>query len=865
MPETVSKNLNKQEINSILNKIICIKNTAAQQRAFVSMLAVSAVSEYLEEKGIKIYRNSSLHSSCPVLEEFDIADIRTEKNIVIDVRAVLGDEYPQMCVPREHFSKGIRADIYVGVKIDKTLKTAEITGYIKTEDISRTKGNKNYFIIDAQELQPVKEIDEALSNIIKNGKKYIALDHEKASGLFIPFIDGIISEENKNYLIEHIAGCSECRKALINLYETERTLKGIKNKLLLDKDYTLRLLSGDLSLTGKEVEFEFQEDDEEASEAEENLTDQYQESEYVFEINKETIELPEKDLISFNKKETDFSEETEIWEPEKENLEKPSEENLFEVKNGAAELPEEPRVEGLFETEEAAAEFPEEPETAGKNKNKEETPLSEDILQKQSPKKRRHVDWADELVDDLITEEKRQEAPSEKEIVLSENFGPIDENLPEIPLAEQIEEKPLDENFLVFENQEEPLKSNPKVTEEVSKPAQEFPLKQEAPEPDKPASEEKDEEVENILETLDDVEVINEEDDIDSLLSFIDHEASESIIPPEQPVSEYEDIHEPSSFPPPVRKEETEYKEEKVGEYSKVLGAKQDEEQEDLDILLYEEGKTSIDEISQEDLMSIFDPASSLEEDRKTSDKSKFTVNTLFKDKSIVAFTVAVTLSTTVLFLYLGQINKQVQISGINNNNMNNNVIKKPDDKIEDTKPEPQKKEFTENREREPLRTYTREIIKTVKKDSIAEKPEKEKEIKELVPPEAEKIEKTPESPLNEPKEIPIRNISWELSASVAKKPKIKKYFLNIGYELKGQLSQNLYEPESEIINAEVNIYAEIDSSGNILRAMVYESSGLEKIDEKCLNTMREVIRRNELPQIIQNKEKIKLKLLIKI
>lgn len=823
MLEIISKNLKKEKTTDILEKIACIKNKDSQQRAFVSLTGVFAFSEYLEEKGIKLDTKASLHSSCRILEEFDIADIRTENNVIIDIRAVLEDEYPQMCIPKEHFSKGLQADIYVGVKIDRALKKAEFTGYIKTDDISRTKGDKNYFIVNAQELNSIVEIDEAINSIEKTEKQYISVDHEKAARLFIPFIDGLIFENDKNYLIEHLAGCFECRKALINISELDRNLKYIKDKLLLDKDYSLKLLTGEPVIADKKEEVSIQ------TEKPEIRTDE------------NSAEQTKKIDESLDDEKT--------------------------AKDSLTGFSEEPAVSKADEKQEKITE-------ESKTSDVPELSQSEKTTQKKSPKKRHNRDWADELAEDLITSKdpvfenevcvsKESEPAADLEKQPDETEDNLEENLPELNLSDHKDEITLDESLLTSDIKEEPSKLQAERIEE--KPV--FEPQQKSGEKSEPKKENEDQVVEDILEALDEVEIINEEEDIDSLLSFIDHEVVEiqtrSDFKEEQPqlinsgpeIKEEKIPYSPKEAISPVEENFKKNKvkkasEEKIGDYAKVLNSRQSSEQENVDIFVYDEGKSQVQEITQEDLLSIFDPTAVEEEYRRKKEAAGLlSIQNLIKDKNIVAFTVAVTLSATALFIYLGQTKDQTLFSKDNdiivlNKNQNNN--------------NEQYETPIEKRERESIKTYTREIMKTIKNEKSAEVAVK-KEIENLFKPKTE-----PEKEL-EPEKIDIKNISWELSASVAKKPKIKKYFLDIGYLLKETLSTDLYDPEIETKQVKIKIYAELNSRGNILKSLVYDGSGSEKIDAKCLNALRKIVKANKLPEGISSNEKVKFKLLIRI
>jgi len=234
------------------NKKTFLNDDNLIKRAFISTFAVETVSNYLKNIGIDLSSEISLHLNPLIAQKFDISDIRLKNSVVVDVRAIVGEEYPQMCIPREHFDRGMAADIYVGLKIAPGVEEAEIAGFVKSEGLPLNKGSENYYILGAEELQPIDDIATTINSIAKKGKTFYALDHEKALGLFIPFIDNGIADNDLDYLLEHLHNCAECREKLNSLISLDSVLKNEKQNLLLEEDYTLRLLISDPVLTTDE-------------------------------------------------------------------------------------------------------------------------------------------------------------------------------------------------------------------------------------------------------------------------------------------------------------------------------------------------------------------------------------------------------------------------------------------------------------------------------------------------------------------------------------------------------------------------------------------------------------------------------------
>ncbi len=849
MTETIIKNLNIEHVEYILSKLMYITNKTSLQRMFVSQLGITAFSDYLEENGLNSFSNNNLHSICPISEELDIADIVIENNIIIDARTVCDDLYPQMCIPKEHFIKGIQADIYVGIKINKNLDQAEFIGFIKTDNINKEKGNKNYYLVDIEELTSVSSIKSAVNSIEKSEKTYTAVDHEKAAALFIPFIDKIISEDDKNFLIAHLFGCNECRKSFINLFNLNHNLIKIKEKLLIDEDYSLRLFSGDPVLAGKEVSIEI-------------------EKEAVFEVLDDE-ELEKEEIIASKLPEIEEVKEEAVFEVlDDEELEK---EEII-----ASKLSEIKEVK-----EEAVFEVLDDEELEKKEVIAFKLPEIEEVKE-ELPKKRRHLDWAEELTDDSPVIETPKtislhEEPEKLEDLFSEEETPVNlsDNLPELVLSDhKIKEKDekLDESIIGSEKDQKTI--IPKINDpDIKAFFEDKTYKKEEIIREKTESlfsDEKNEEMENILDILEDVEIINEEDDIDSLFSFIDSDSAVKTVASQETDSEIPALEEP---PVSESKKEPPVFTEKKGDYSTVLYSEKKTE-EDTDFLIYEEGQDSVNIMNQEELLNIFEDTAdeNLKNNKREKAKLKFFINTLLKDKNMLAFTAAITLSTTVVFLYLGQINKQFEIKTVNLNNNNpetnnlENINNKHENQNSSQNPEENENEETsaELRKRSPLRSYTREVIKTVKKekkfDPINGSDPNKKDLKDLQANNNLSLEK-----LKEINTVEIKNISWELSAAVAREPKIKKYFLDAGYLIKENLSKDLYIPGIKVQNTLINIHLELDSKGKIITNKISSGSGSDKVDQICLKALSDIIKNKQFPEMVIKKDKIKLKLVIKV
>ncbi len=267
MPEAFAKNINKQDKLDIKAVVAGLDNVTQQKKAFMSLIALNVLSTYLKEQGIAIISENNNLSSLLLLKDFDIANIIVENNIKIAVRAFVGKNYPQMCIPKEHFLNDLMADIYVGIRLEATIEKAELIGYIELGHINRQKNNDKYVVIDVNELKQIDSIKQSILSSSERKNKYFAIDHNKAKELFFQYIESQISSSDKEFLVRHISSCMECRQEFNNIIEIDNKLKASASKFNFeennqeDKDYTLELFAGNPDLFGKEIEIDLLEDE----------------------------------------------------------------------------------------------------------------------------------------------------------------------------------------------------------------------------------------------------------------------------------------------------------------------------------------------------------------------------------------------------------------------------------------------------------------------------------------------------------------------------------------------------------------------------------------------------------------------------
>ena len=229
---TVIKKINERDRQNANNFISCLESESAKKRACISRIVLASFNSFLREKGFLI--NNSNCSDIPMLmDEFDVADIKLESGLKIDIRAIVGDEYPQMIIPKDHRAFEFTPDIYVGAKINKALSQIEFVGFSEARGLDFSSSNRNYFFVDITSLRSMTDFSKAAKSILPKQHMYLTLDHNNARDLFLSFIDGKLSGLDKEFLIKHLATCESCRVEFNELYHFNRKLNSIKRSDLI--------------------------------------------------------------------------------------------------------------------------------------------------------------------------------------------------------------------------------------------------------------------------------------------------------------------------------------------------------------------------------------------------------------------------------------------------------------------------------------------------------------------------------------------------------------------------------------------------------------------------------------------------------
>jgi len=982
MPKAFAKKIEIQNKIEIKAAVSSINDLNLQKKAFMSLVASNVLCEYLREQEIKILSENNSLSGLLLLKDFDIANITVENNIKIAVRAFVGDDYPQMCIPRSHFLNNILADIYVGVRLETTIENAEFVGFIEVDQINRQAGNDKYVSIDVNNLKSIDAIKQAINSSGRRKNSHLALDHEKARELFFQYIESRITSSDKEFFARHISSCTQCSEEFNHIIELDNMIKTVGHKFNFEEnnneDYTLKLFAGDPSLIGQEVEINLEEENIEnninqeisgqkkkkhlsgrkigraikatgklallsgavlgggqlvsalqvanisglvgsaalamAASSAKGISESLSSvSEHFSEMalsggngpanndnekfNNQDLSFGESDNINnfdvheeINALDNEVAGNFELNSDEVENIQDFDsheeinaldnevagnfELNSVEVENiqdfdsheeinaldnevaGNFELNSvevkniqdfdsheeinalDNEVAGNFELNSAEVEniqdFDSHEEiNALDNEVAGNFELNSDEVENiQDFDSHEEINSLNEIADNVdLTGEILAEAEPLEEL---HEFNPNDliseeikENLPELQNSSFDLNDSIKEESLLENNNEDSIKLSEEESEVVS-PQQEIQevlhedLSEETflPEKEKDLDNSFDDiaieyNIDDILSSFDNVEVV------DSTNDFFDFDNSEN-------VSSQEDT-----------KQDKEQTENIIGE---IYGDQKE---------VAAEHKVSPDPEKSYDFDDDFDEEE--EQDQVALRKEKLRSIDLKVASGLVAAGIAVTVAVALWINNKTLTNQNLPVvnpqpvnqmgvlpnpdpAGVNNQN-SNNIAMPP------TNPSGQP---TPVRTRKPLRSYTKQV-----------KP------KDIPPPNKDLSAVLAEAFTRRTYEVDIRNISWEITADMARNPVFKNYIMVTGQALKSALARDLSLANERALNTQMEIKTVMDLNGNILEADVVQSSGSQEVDKICLETYKTTIQFTKLPKINVNRDKIKANLII--
>ena len=143
-----------------------IKDVAIRNRAMANVVAIQIAKEYFDESHIAVDVNSSICNLSQILSGLDVSDIYVNGNYV-DVRVYFNDN--ELCVPKAHFDYEMAPVAYMFIKLDESLTSGQVTGFVLSDDITGEHEYDGYYAIPEDLLKSYYDVEEMLSTATDSG------------------------------------------------------------------------------------------------------------------------------------------------------------------------------------------------------------------------------------------------------------------------------------------------------------------------------------------------------------------------------------------------------------------------------------------------------------------------------------------------------------------------------------------------------------------------------------------------------------------------------------------------------------------------------------------------------------------------
>ncbi len=251
---------------------ICAKmdDQKSRKRAFKALLCLDALADYLFLHGIEVDISRNLYKIFPINKEFEFTDLHCRGRF-IDVLPVANDNY--VLIPKKHSMYGIIPDMYVVADYNQITHNVKFLGCIEGNKVDKTKQIDGYFVMETSQLKPPTVLEEML-----NEEKPLHLtneNHSEIASYFIDYLDGTISDDNKQQLILHLIECKACRNVLTEFFDYETIAKQTQKYPEVFNDSTLDIVGAaavndEKHKNFKEVTIEIDKEPDEYEEDEQN-------------------------------------------------------------------------------------------------------------------------------------------------------------------------------------------------------------------------------------------------------------------------------------------------------------------------------------------------------------------------------------------------------------------------------------------------------------------------------------------------------------------------------------------------------------------------------------------------------------------
>ena len=199
-----------------------------RNRAVSNLVGIKTAVKYLKENGLNPDTRYSAHTIKRVLADFDIADLYIDDKR-IDVRTVFSKDL--LFIPKIHYEYGILPSFYMFVKINKTLQTGEVLGFLDPSSIDNEKASEEFYFPEKENLISLKLFKQKLKKLTP--KSYPIKNTAETRADIIRYTDNAL--ENKPEFIKNLVNNLDMRKAMIEFENAETLFSEISEKV---KEFT---------------------------------------------------------------------------------------------------------------------------------------------------------------------------------------------------------------------------------------------------------------------------------------------------------------------------------------------------------------------------------------------------------------------------------------------------------------------------------------------------------------------------------------------------------------------------------------------------------------------------------------------------
>lgn len=437
-----------------------LTNEFRRKRAYASIVALNALALYMETTSYTVQKSMTLYRNPMLNEQYEINDVYIN-NYHIDVRVFINGE--NVLLPKIHFDKELQPDFYAIVKIDKSLRNADLVGFVDVNNVNVKILNDKYCYVNLNTLISTEDFLTKTQN--PKNQEFSDEEHEFFLDNLIALIDNETDENTKIKLIKHAFNCRECRTEFCCFTGFELVSNKAVNYPDLFSDFTLDIVGANSvdneKYKGREEVVYIGDDEKEAElfnkkKNEEKILKEnfYSEEDILFEENEENNQDEQNET---NKQDEQFEESEENIEADVTEI---FDETTEEIKNTDDEKAENNIDEELKDTEDT--------------ENTESFDLTSDKIADDSEKEI----IADEQIKNETEEAEKiqeievaaEEAATEEKVVTEEVAKAEEaETLNDIETIDEIEDDDsLKENLIVNENSQEELVPDKSIDEELT-------------------------------------------------------------------------------------------------------------------------------------------------------------------------------------------------------------------------------------------------------------------------------------------------------------------------------------------------------------------------------------------------------------